>query len=246
MSDPMRWRDAGAGPEGARELLRMARPARRMTAPQRARAVARVSRHARIPLAASLALIWAKGIAAAAGIGVAGYVLATEIAPRLDIALDAAHVEVSARPPSPNATRAPSHVPIPATDAAREALLATPIVPSAGYAPPRPDSAKPEAVTARIAPSASIAPMDPLAREASLLESARVTLTSDPARSLELLNQHVREFPRAKLALERELLAVEALHRMGRNAEARARGASLVAADPSGPYSARVFALLGD
>ncbi len=246
----MRWRDAGAGPEGARELLRTARPPQRMTAPQRARSAARVSRLASIPLAASLALMWAKGIAAAAGIGVAGYVLATEIAPRLDVALDAPSVHVSARPPSPSAMRVLSHAPIPATEHSREPLATPPMAPSASAgawcAPPRADSARPEATTAKIAPLATIAPMDPLAREASLLESARAALSSEPARALELLNRHAREFPRGKLVLERELLAVEALHRMGRNAEARTRGASLVATDPSGPYAARVSSLLAD
>lgn len=59
--------------------------------------------------------------------------------------------------------------------------------------------------------------------EAELLERARRALTSDPARALALTRLHQAQFPRGALAQEREVIAIDALRRLGRGDEAGQR-----------------------
>ena len=82
---------------------------------------------------------------------------------------------------------------------------------SAAPSPPRPLGAR----RAAEAPSASpeiASPPSP--REGLLLMQARQALDSDPARALELVLAHERQFPRSQLAPERATLRREALARM--------------------------------
>jgi hypothetical protein len=62
---------------------------------------------------------------------------------------------------------------------------------------------------------------DALSREAAMLESARRALGSSPAEALAIADEHRAAFPSARLELERELIRVDALYRLGRHAEAR-------------------------
>jgi hypothetical protein len=67
---------------------------------------------------------------------------------------------------------------------------------------------------------------DALAREQLLLQRARSALVRrDGAAALEGLRLHARQFPVGALIEEREALRVEALMRLQRTAEARARAA---------------------
>jgi hypothetical protein len=88
------------------------------------------------------------------------------------------------------------------------------------------------------------APIDELTREAQLIESARRSLATDPTTTLLRVNDHRQAFPNGQLADEREVLAVDALRRLGRTAEARARGEALLRRDPSGLYGERVRSIL--
>ena len=92
----------------------------------------------------------------------------------------------------------------------------------------------------------SVAPSDPMAAELELLSRARVAVTSDPDLALALLNQHARALPHASLALEREVLVIEALRHSGRAPEAAIRGRELLAAAPSALYAERLKRLLRD
>lgn len=92
---------------------------------------------------------------------------------------------------------------------------------------------------------APAAPEDSLIREMRLVESARAVVRSSPDVALARLREHATEFPRGQLAVEREVLAVEALVRAGRMAEARARGESLLARRPGSGAERRVRVLLG-
>lgn len=99
-------------------------------------------------------------------------------------------------------------------DVASETVL--PAVPSpppraAGRAPARPGVARRESG-------------DGLS-ETVLLEQARAALQSRPAAALELTRRHQARFPRGVLAQEREVIAIEALQRLGRKTAARARAA---------------------
>lgn len=71
--------------------------------------------------------------------------------------------------------------------------------------------------------------------EAKLLERARRELGASPALALTLANEHARRFPRGMLSQEREVIAIAALRRLGRIAEAEARAARF---DRSYPNSA--------
>jgi hypothetical protein len=63
---------------------------------------------------------------------------------------------------------------------------------------------------------------DPLA-ELVLLDRARRVMAKDPARALALAGEHARDYAAGQFAEERELLAIEALARLGRRAAAERR-----------------------
>jgi hypothetical protein len=77
-----------------------------------------------------------------------------------------------------------------------------------------------------------------------MLEQARVALGADPAGALAVTEAHAARFPRGKLGMEREFLAIEALRRLGRSADARARGEALLARAQGGLYEQRTRKLL--
>jgi hypothetical protein len=123
-------------------------------------------------------------------------------------------------PPTPGTT--------PASPAVREPPSpATEIAP----APVAPDTASSTATepsgSAQGAPSttrpATGAARPSLVPEDQLLERARRALASDPNRALSLTREHARTYPSGVLAQEREVIAIEALRRLGRGSEADAR-----------------------
>jgi hypothetical protein len=59
--------------------------------------------------------------------------------------------------------------------------------------------------------------------EAALLQRAQAALARDPARALGLTQEHQRRFPHGSLAQEREVIAIEALERLGDERAARQR-----------------------
>ncbi len=86
---------------------------------------------------------------------------------------------------------------------------------------------------------ASAATTDEAARkegEASFLRRAKVALPTDPARALRLTDEHPTVYPRGVLLQEREVIAIEALIRLGRTDDARARAASFRSRYPSSVY----------
>jgi hypothetical protein len=88
------------------------------------------------------------------------------------------------------------------------------------------------------------APIDPALGEGALLLHARQALASDPHGALELTQEHARRFPAGALVPEREVLAIEALARLGRASEARSRLAAFRERFPQSPHVARLEALL--
>jgi hypothetical protein len=79
--------------------------------------------------------------------------------------------------------------------------------------------------------------------EAALLLAARRTLASDPAATLSTVRQHERRFATGKLVEEREILAIEALRKLGRSSEAEARIERFRARYPSSIHLRSVKAL---
>lgn len=92
------------------------------------------------------------------------------------------------------------------------------------------------------APRDTVQAADPLAELALLTRARRISL-AQPARALALLEQHRAQYPHGTLAEERELLAVEALLREGREAEARTRAGAFRAEHPRSLHVRRLDAL---
>jgi hypothetical protein len=86
--------------------------------------------------------------------------------------------------------------------------------------------------------------LDALAAEVAWLDHARALLPSDPAAALALTTDHAARLPMAALGEERELIAIDALHRLGRAAEARTRADALLARHPGTLYAERIAAML--
>jgi TolA-binding protein len=63
-------------------------------------------------------------------------------------------------------------------------------------------------------------PLDDAVQEARIIEAARQVLASNPAQALAFAQDHERQFPDGALSIERRVLLIEALFRLGRWAEA--------------------------
>jgi hypothetical protein len=103
-------------------------------------------------------------------------------------------------------------------------------------------AAPPSMNTPATSPAAPAAP--PASGEGALLLRARRVLASEPQAALALTQEDERLFPAGDLAPEREVLAIEALARLGRTAEARSRFDAFRARFPQSPHVARLRALL--
>lgn len=113
-------------------------------------------------------------------------------------------------------------------------------------APPVPQTSAPETAEAP-APSATATATangsrKPALSEAALLEQARSALGRDPARALSLTQQHAARFPSGVLKQEREVIAIEALRRLGRGAAASERASSFERAFPDSAHRRAVEA----
>ena len=141
----------------------------------------------------------------------------------------------------------PSSPPSPAPSAQRPSLQVSPkpspvvpaVPPAAENAPAAPEPAPAAALDS--APVAAKLPEKPTppARlsEAELLEQARAALRADPARALQRANEHAARFPRGVLVQEREVLAIQALRKLGRSADADRRAAAFVKAFPGSAFA---------
>lgn len=133
---------------------------------------------------------------------------------------------LDARTPSAPPSSAPSSAPVSDQTAPPSATVsAEPATPApANPAPVIAPSAS--AAPAPSAPAASRATKATGPSEADLLEQARRALKTDPARALALTRQHQARFPNGVLRQEREVIAIEALRRLGRSSEASERAGS--------------------
>ncbi len=226
MSDPQRWLESdGAAPE-VLDLLRSARPARALDSATRLRSKRRIARALAVPAVAG-AFFWLQpaALGAALGAAVTGAVIAARVAtsdsPHTSDLRAAPVLETRARlvaPMPPQPSRREAHESTPAPTVAAEAKQAS---------APRAESRQ-----------------DTLEREARMLERARALLPTDARAALATLNRHQSEFPRGALAIERDLLSVDALLRLGQRSEAEARARALRGNAPGSLYDARLNELL--
>jgi hypothetical protein len=109
-------------------------------------------------------------------------------------------------------------------------------------------AARARAERARARPVAAASPSEAVSlddagdavAELTLLARARRVLLSDPARSLELAEQHARAYPNGTLGEEREVLAIESLLKLGRRADAAARARRFELRFPSSAHRAHL------
>lgn len=124
------------------------------------------------------------------------------------------------------------------------------VTPSAEVAAPEPATpASPPAATPEPKPAVAATPKQvekptPPAQlsEAELLEQARAALKSDPARALQRANEHAARFPGGVLVQEREVIAIQALRQLGRDAEADRRAQAFAKAFPGSAFARKLNA----
>ena len=110
-------------------------------------------------------------------------------------------------------------------------------LPEARIDEPLPEKRGPRVAEASKAPAPS--------EEIALLQRAQDSLRSSPSRSLALVHEHGQSFPRSMLIQEREVIAVEALMRMGRTTAARLRAERFHRRWPSSSHCERIDRLVG-
>jgi hypothetical protein len=76
--------------------------------------------------------------------------------------------------------------------------------------------------------------------ELDLVQQARQALQSDPAQALQLTSEHARLYPSGALAEEREVIAIEALSRLGQPSSAQSRAERFIVAYPCSTQLAHV------
>lgn len=104
---------------------------------------------------------------------------------------------------------------------------------SAGPSLPSPQPAA-SVGSSEVAPSSDA---DALTRERLMLEPARSALARDPTAAIAAIDRYQRAFERGQLLAESEYIAIEALRRSGRGAQADARADALVRRFPSSVYA---------
>jgi hypothetical protein len=135
--------------------------------------------------------------------------------------------------------------------------LARPTPPPPSPAPPPERAVSPQALPKPAepapAPEMAAAPSPPVHAvkelpamwdEPQLIERARKALASEPRRALALTQEHQRRFPAGALAVERDVIALDALARSGQSAEATRRARAFEAKYPKSIHLPRVRALL--
>lgn len=143
---------------------------------------------------------------------------------------------------------APSPEPAPAPEPARADATSSRVPEEPSEKPaPKPSTAPAPRVPRARAPDAPVAPAEAetMDEELSLLESAYEALRKgDAAGALAEAERHAARFPSGALAQEREVLAIDALVRLGRRAEAEARAAGFRARYPTSTHGVRIQGLL--
>lgn len=219
--DPSRLFDAPSTPEGLKTVLRNAQADVGNDA-QVARLAKRLGPLLGVGVAAGGgAAAGAKAAALSGGVklGLAGLALA---------AVGGGVLWFSSPAAPPAKTPSPSAVAVAASEAAPPVAAdpAPAATPSAATAPePAPS-----------APSLEKPSAPAQLSEVELLEQARQSLKSDPSRALQRANEHARRFPRGVLVQEREVLAIQALRRLGRDAEADRRTEAFSKAFPGSAF----------
>lgn len=225
MTDPPRLRDSDS--DDVRALLSQARPPRGMTAAERRRAERRIA-HVGAAAAGFGVLFWLKGLALGAVVGTAAVVAHVVVE-------DAFTQDVQPQTNIPSRVQVPPPVVVeyPSVDAAAD--VGADVVQDADADAP---------AEAKVPVARAMDAGDRLAAELALVQRAQSLIAGDPARALALTVEHARRYPDGQLGMEREIVAVEALKRLGRQAEARRRAEALLERAKGSLYEERVRNLI--
>lgn len=230
MSAPRRLIDDPTADAGLREVLANGSGARPLEEKTKRRLAAKLSRAAALP---AVAAWWLFVKSAVAALGMVG---AVATAATLSGVLEWRSDRSSQRPASSSAPRAfavPSQAPRAPAPSERE--------PAFDAGPPL--KLNPVPSLPQPSPPSSAAS---LAIESALLEQARREMRRAPDVALQIAREHTQRYPRGQLAAERTLLQLEALHRLGRDGEARALGRGLLGGSAGQVYRERARQLLGE
>lgn len=169
------------------------------------------------------------GLGAAVASAIAVYAL---YAPRAAVVTPAPHPTVAEPGPHASVPAAPSE-PAPSSEVRSIDVSSLPSVraPSTSIAP------LPSVIAA---PSAEDGRKTLLQEEIAHLAKLRAGAARDPNEALRLAEEGNRRFYDGMFGQEREAIAVEALVRLGRRDEAKARGAQFLARYPRGPFAERI------
>jgi len=245
MKAPVRWTHGGGelDPEIA-TLLRSAPPSR----PMNGREYSRTWRKIRVLVALGPAagfLLWVKASLAALVAVLVGTAAFYGVRHHLDSANKGAAspalsgpVATAVRAESATAAVTNNENPTPGADPRAEASAPSPestVLPSIE---PRPHN------TVVAQPAASKDSAEAIEQELALIERARSLSQNDPTQAQKLLREHSARFPRGALAMERELVMIEALMHAGQRAEARGKAASMLKSAKGSLYQKRLENLL--
>jgi hypothetical protein len=233
MKAPRRWVDDPEVDPDLRHVLRGAPAPRPLDEVTRRRLGVKVLHSSALPVAAA-GWLFVKSAAAALGVvlGTGAIAVSTGI--------------VTWAPATTAPLGAPSSIKVAAPPTPPRPLDLRPAV-----TPPQDESPlEPPTALLNPTPSLPIAPIasasGTLSAEAALLEHARRQVRSAPALALADAAAHATRFPRGQLVSERTLIQIEALHRLGRDAEARALANKISSGPSADLYAERVRALLGE
>ncbi len=159
--------------------------------------------------------------------------------------------------PAPSETPAPPQRVSPPRETVRPPASQVPVQAASARPPPSPSPSASVAPAADAPASTSGAPGAPAASAASAstgdalaaemehLARLRALQDSDPVQALALVAEGHGRFPHGLFTQEREAIAVTALVRLGRTAEARARAAAFLSAYPRSAFAERIKNLTG-
>jgi hypothetical protein len=205
---PVRWLSSPDAPPGVTSLLSAAPVSPPFTDAVRYRLALGVVKTASLPSAATLSSsLLAKGAFIALIGGGSGYLV---------------HALASTGTPAP----APVVV-----------QAVTPPAPQPAHVPPVAVEALPALQLPSAPPAAPKLRLDPRLEEAELLEKARSLVGSSPANALKLTAEHGRQFPKGRLTAEADLLAAQALLRLGDLPAAKSRAQASLKRYPNGIYA---------
>jgi len=159
------------------------------------------------------------------------------------IVLGETHARLSTPAPLAPVTQAPSTNASAAVAATAQATAVN--EPAAIAVSSLPTIPPPPAAASAVASAVASAAPSNLAAEQALIDTARSALSRGRATdALHAADDHARQFPRGRLAEERETMAIQALLLAGRRSDADARGARFHKAYPGSLYGNAVDALL--